>query len=259
MTMNPEHYYELPPFVTAQETARKVFEVVKTIPENEHDSMIIPLLASSRNVCVHVANSWRNRGSRGAFTACLYQAIDAATGTQVLLGFARDSGYIQEALWLEIEPEYDQVISQIMSMIREADKWLEIDNPQAPSSYQQRPRYQQQQGGGGGEGGGYQPRSGGGGGYQGRSGGYSRGGGEGGGYQRQGGGYQGGGYSRGGGGGGDYGSTYSRGGGQSGQSGQGGGYYGGSQRRHYASGGGQPGGYSGLPQDDGGLNQPGNN
>jgi four helix bundle protein len=256
--MNPEHYYELPPFVTAQETARKVFEVVKTIPENEQDSMIIPLLASSRHVCVHVANSWRNRGSRGAFTACLYQAIDAATETQVLLGFARDSSYIEESQWLEIEPEYDQVISQIMSMIREADKWLEIDNPQGPSSYQPRPRYQQQSGGGGGGGysrgggggeGGYQPRQGGGG--------YSRGGGEGGGYSRGGGGgYQGGGYSRGG-GGGDYNSSYPRGGGQSGQGG--GNYYGGSQRRHYSAGGGAGGGYSGLPQDDGGTNQPGNN
>lgn len=176
MSMSYEHYYELTPYLSAQQLAKSVYETAKKIPAEEERLLKDATVQASRNVCVHVASSWRNRGSRGAFTACLYQAIDAATETQVLLGFARDCGYITDDIWQSIEPEYDQVIAEIMEMVRSADTWLEVDQQHG---YHSRPRYHQQ---GGGQQGGY------GGGYQQRGGGYGGGGyggGGGGGYQQR--------------------------------------------------------------------------
>jgi len=79
---------------------------------------------SSRSVCANIAEAWRKRRYEAALIAKLSDAESEACETQVWLEFASKCNYLDMALRDRLDGAYDQIIAQVVRMIKEADKWL---------------------------------------------------------------------------------------------------------------------------------------
>jgi len=115
---------ELRVFQTSMNCAMKIFEFTKTFPPEEKYSMVDQIRRSSRSVCANIVEAWRKRRYKAAFISKLSDAETEACETQVWVEFAKRCGYINERARDEYDKTYDQIISQIVAMIKNADKWL---------------------------------------------------------------------------------------------------------------------------------------
>ncbi|MDY6951529.1 MAG: four helix bundle protein [Thermodesulfobacteriota bacterium] len=119
-----DSYKELRVFQNAMDAAMKIFEVTKGFPAEEKFSMVDQMRRSSRSVCANVGEAWRKRRYKAAFIAKLSDAESEACETQVWLEFARRCGYLNDQTSHDLDSAYDQIMGQIVNMIRESDKWL---------------------------------------------------------------------------------------------------------------------------------------
>jgi len=117
-------YKELRVFQNAMEAAMKIFEVTKAFPAEERYSMVDQMRRSSRSVCANLAEAWRKRRYKAAFIAKLSDAESEACETQVWIEFAQRCGYLNDETSHDLDSTYDQIMGQIVTMIRESDKWL---------------------------------------------------------------------------------------------------------------------------------------
>ena len=117
-------YKELRVFQNAMDAAMKTFEVTKGFPAEERYSMVDQMRRSSRSVCANLAEAWRKRRYKAAFIAKLSDAESEACETQVWIEFARRCAYLNNETTHDLDSAYDQIIGQIVTMIRESDKWL---------------------------------------------------------------------------------------------------------------------------------------
>jgi four helix bundle protein len=117
-------YKELNVFQNAMDSAMKIFQVTKGFPPEERYSMVDQVRRSSRSVCANIAEAWRKRRYKAMFIAKLSDAESEACETQVWIEFAGRCGYLEDAVCDELDAAYDQIIGQIVKMIKEADKWL---------------------------------------------------------------------------------------------------------------------------------------
>jgi len=117
-------YKELRVFQNGMDAAMKIFEITKEFPPEERYSMVDQMRRSSRSVCANLAEAWRKRRYRAAFTAKLNDAESEACETQVWIEFARRCGYLDDDISKELDSTYDKIIGQIVNMITNADKWL---------------------------------------------------------------------------------------------------------------------------------------
>jgi four helix bundle protein len=117
-------YKELNVFQNSMDSAMKIFYITKTFPLEERYSMVDQVRRSSRSVCANLAEAWRKRRYKAMFIAKLSDAESEACETQVWIEFARRCGYLDDAVCDELDAAYDQIIGQIVKMIKEADKWL---------------------------------------------------------------------------------------------------------------------------------------
>lgn len=102
----------------------EIFQITKDFPPEEKYSMVDQIRRSSRSVCANVAEAWRKRRYKAAFVAKLSDAESEACETQVWIEFAAKCGYLNGATTERLDAKYNQIISQIVRMIDEADKWL---------------------------------------------------------------------------------------------------------------------------------------
>jgi four helix bundle protein len=119
-----DSYKELRVFQNAMDAAMKIFEVTKGFPAEEKFSMVDQMRRSSRSVCANIGEAWRKRRYKAAFIAKLSDAESEACETQVWIEFGRRCGYLNEETSRDLDSAYDQIIGQIVTMIRESDKWL---------------------------------------------------------------------------------------------------------------------------------------
>jgi len=117
-------YSDLKVFQNAMDAAMKIFEVTKHFPAEEKYSMVDQMRRCSRSVCANIGEAWRKRRYKGAFVAKLSDAESEACETQVWIEFARRCGYLDDEISQGLDLKYDQIIGQIVKMIKDVDNWL---------------------------------------------------------------------------------------------------------------------------------------
>ncbi len=118
------NYKELKVYQNAMDTAMEVFQFTKTFPQEEKYSMTDQIRRSSRSVCANIAEAWRKRRYKAAFIAKLSDAESEACETQVWIEFAYKCGFIDKRLKDKLDDTYEHIISQLVIMIGESEKWL---------------------------------------------------------------------------------------------------------------------------------------
>ncbi len=117
-------YKDLRVYQNAMEAAMKIFQLTKNFPPEEKYSMVDQMRRASRSVCANIAEAWRKRRYQAAFIAKLSDAESEACETQVWLEFANRCHYLDETTKAELDNAYEQILSQLVRMIDESDKWL---------------------------------------------------------------------------------------------------------------------------------------
>src|SRR5712692_3393215 len=117
-------YKDLRVYQSAMEAAMRIFHLTKNFPPEEKYSMVDQMRRASRSVCANIAEAWRKRRYQAAFIAKLSDAESEACETQVWLEFANRCHYLDETTKAELDNAYEQILSQLVRMIDESDKWL---------------------------------------------------------------------------------------------------------------------------------------
>ncbi|TWU22754.1 four helix bundle protein [Bythopirellula polymerisocia] len=115
---------ELPVYQLGFSLASTVFEMSRSFPKEETYSLTDQVRRSSRSVCANVAEAWRKRRYRAAFISKLSDAEAEAAETQVWLQFAVECDYTDRDSAAYLYAKYDEVLSQIIFLIHNADQWV---------------------------------------------------------------------------------------------------------------------------------------
>ena len=122
--MKINSFRELRVYQAAIDASMKIFEITKTFPKEEIYSMTNQIRRASRSVCANIGEAWRRRRYKAAFIAKLNDSETEATETQVWLDLALRSGYITQEFNEEMFMEYESIISQLVVMINQPEKWV---------------------------------------------------------------------------------------------------------------------------------------
>jgi len=106
------------------DAAMDIFKLTKRFPLDERFSMDDQIRRSSRSVCVNLGEAWRKWRYKAAFIAKLSDAEGEACETQIWLEFAQKCNYLNNDDMDKLYNLYNHIISQIVVMIKETDKWL---------------------------------------------------------------------------------------------------------------------------------------
>ena len=117
-------YKELRVFQRAIDAAMEILEITKGFPSEEKYSLTDQIRRSSKSVCTNIAEAWRKRRYKAAFIAKLSDVETEACETQVLIELCQRCEYIKEETAIKLDKNYDHIISQIILMIDNANKWI---------------------------------------------------------------------------------------------------------------------------------------
>lgn len=111
----------------AIEAAMTIFELSKSFPKEETYSLTDQIRRASRSVPANLAEAWRKRRYKAAFISKLNDSEGEAAETQTWLEIACRSGYVAREVAKELYVEYDEIISMLVVMAKNPDKWLPRD------------------------------------------------------------------------------------------------------------------------------------
>ncbi|MDP2209473.1 MAG: four helix bundle protein [Bacteroidota bacterium] len=117
-------YKELRVYQEAFEAAMEIFEITKKFPIEERYSLVDQIRKSSRSVCSNLGEFWRKRRYKAAFISKLSDAETEACETQIWLEFSYKCKYIDESILNKLYAKYEKIISQIICIINDPDKWF---------------------------------------------------------------------------------------------------------------------------------------
>jgi len=117
-------FRDLRVYQAAMGLAMEIFELTKNFPKEEIYSLVDQMRRSSRSVCTNLSEAWRKRRYRAAFISKLSDSETESAETQVLLEFAFRCQYIEQEIFQELDERYEHVLSQLVRMIMDAEKWV---------------------------------------------------------------------------------------------------------------------------------------
>ncbi len=117
-------YKELRVYRKSMDLAMEIFEITKGFPQVEKYSLVDQMPRASRSVWANLAEPWRKRRYEAAFIAKLNAAKTEACETQIWIEFSLRCQYIDEAIAHRLDQGYEHVLSQLIRMIDNLDKWL---------------------------------------------------------------------------------------------------------------------------------------
>ncbi len=100
-----------------------IFEITKTFPSEEKYSLVDQIRRSSRSVCSNIAEAWRKRKYPAHFVSKLSDSAGEGDETRVWLEISLHCGYIDKQKFDDLDARYDLIISQLVKMISEPEKW----------------------------------------------------------------------------------------------------------------------------------------
>ena len=126
-TMIIQSYRDLRVYQAAMDAAMDIFQLSKSFPAEEKYSLTDQIRRSSRSVCANIGEGWRKRRYKAAFIAKISDAETEACETQIWLEFALRCNYLDEEKVNIFIQKYDHILSQLVIMINDADKWVVKD------------------------------------------------------------------------------------------------------------------------------------
>jgi four helix bundle protein len=117
-------FKELRVYQAAMEAAMRIFELSKHFPSEERYSLTDQIRRCSRSVCTNIAEAWRKRRYPAHFVSKLSDSEGEAEETRVWLEFARRCNYLAEHDAQELDETYDRILSQLVTMISNHEKWI---------------------------------------------------------------------------------------------------------------------------------------
>src|SRR5215469_4023315 len=105
-----KHFRDLDVYQGAMSLVMEVFALSKGFPPDERFTLTDQIRRSSRSICANIAEAWRKRRYEAAFVSKLN---DSET-----------EGYIDRQTFEALDDKCDKIISQIVKMIDQADRWI---------------------------------------------------------------------------------------------------------------------------------------
>ena len=105
----------------ARETAQKIFELSRQFPTEERYSLTDQIRRSSRAVKAMIAEAWGRRRYKAVFVNKLDEALGEATETQSWLDDARDSKYLSDDKFNEVDSNCIVICRMLSRMIDRAE------------------------------------------------------------------------------------------------------------------------------------------
>ena len=116
-------YRDLRVYQKAFGAAMEIFEITKGFPSEERYSLTDQIRRSSRSVCQSIGESWRKRRYPKHFVSKISDAETEAEETRVWLEFCLHCGYISQVRFNDLDDRYDHIISQLVLMANNPQKW----------------------------------------------------------------------------------------------------------------------------------------
>lgn len=117
------HFRDLDVYQKAFRAAMRIYEVTKSFPTDEKYSLVDQIRRSSRAVCSNLAEAWRKRKYEAVFKNKLTDSMQEASETQSWLEFSLACKYVGKGLFEELDNEYEEIISMINAMEKNAQKF----------------------------------------------------------------------------------------------------------------------------------------
>jgi four helix bundle protein len=118
-----KHFRDLDVYQKAFRTAMRIYEITKSFPADEKYSLVDQIRRSSRAVCSNLAEAWRKRKYEAVFKNKLTDSMQETSETQCWLEFSLACKYVGEGLFKELDSEYEEIISMINAMEKNAQKF----------------------------------------------------------------------------------------------------------------------------------------
>ena len=118
-----EDFEDLRVFNNGFDIAMRVFEISKVWPPEEKYSLTDQVRRSSRSVCSNIAEAWFKRRYPKHFVSKLSDATQEAAETIVWLKFARECGYLDEDIAVDLDQSCRSVIGGVVKMMERPDQW----------------------------------------------------------------------------------------------------------------------------------------
>src|SRR3954463_498141 len=109
-------------WIKAMDSAMAVFLETKNFPQDERFSLVDQIRRASRSVPAQISEAWRKRRYPAAFISKLNDAEGEAAETQTHIETARRCQYLSETRAIELDANYDEIISMLVSMANHPDK-----------------------------------------------------------------------------------------------------------------------------------------
>jgi len=114
-------FRDLNVYQQARETTHKIFELSRQFPAEERYSLTDQIRRSSRAVKAMIAEAWGRRRYKAVFVNKLDEALGEATETQSWLDDARDSKYLTDDEFNEVDSNCIVICRMLSRMIDRAD------------------------------------------------------------------------------------------------------------------------------------------
>jgi len=119
-------FRDLDVYQNSLQLAVEIHQFCKMFPKEERYSLADQMRRASRSVCANISEAWRKRRYKAAFMAKLSDSETEAAEMQCWLDISLKLSYMNEEIYKDFDKRYEKVISQIVSMIRDADRWCRL-------------------------------------------------------------------------------------------------------------------------------------
>ena len=120
---NIRSFKELRVWQNAIDVAMIIFELTKSFPAEERFSLTDQIRRSSRSVAANISEAWRKRRYSAAFVSKLSDAESEAAETQTWLEISLRCCYVSEEEADELDRRYEEILSQLVAMASQPEKW----------------------------------------------------------------------------------------------------------------------------------------
>jgi four helix bundle protein len=102
-------FKDLKVYQKAYDLSMEIYQLSKTFPKEEIYSLTDQIRRASRSVCANIAEAYRKRRYPKLFKLSLTNADSEVSETLVWIDYAKDCGYISEAVHQSISQGYKEV------------------------------------------------------------------------------------------------------------------------------------------------------
>lgn len=116
-------FRELEVYQSALGLAAEVHDFANGLPVIERYAMADQIRRATRSICQNIAEAWRKRRYKAAFISKLSDAETEAGEVQSCLDLCKIHSYLDDELYAEWDVRLEKIISQLVTMANQVDKW----------------------------------------------------------------------------------------------------------------------------------------